>query len=48
MTHKHDWFMNLSAAHPALVFCKGCGVSFKPETQQIPYKGKVPEKYAIL
>jgi len=45
VSHRHDWLLNLSSSLTAFVFCKGCGAQFKPENQQIPYRGKVPEKY---
>jgi len=48
MTHKHEWLLNLSRSLPPLVFCKGCGAQFRPDNQQLPYKGKVPDKYAVL
>jgi len=46
MSHRHTWFINLSFALPAQVFCKGCGAQFRPPNQQLPYTGQVPDKYA--
>jgi len=43
---KHDWRINISAQAP-IVLCHLCGASFKPQPQQLPYRGIVPEKFKV-
>jgi hypothetical protein len=39
----HEWLLSLTV-NP-YVFCPKCEASFKPQNQQMSYKGIVPEQY---
>jgi hypothetical protein len=39
----HKWMLNVGLSPN--VFCSLCFVQFKPESQQIPYHGIVPDKF---
>lgn len=40
----HEWILNLGK-NMNFVFCSRCAEQFKPEPQQLPYRGTVPERF---
>jgi len=41
---QHEWLISVTH-YNSYVFCPKCEASFKPQSQQMPYKGIVPEQY---